>query len=208
MRSFIKKAFFIKKAAVKFCGAVALLFSFSAGGALAENVVTAVTLDPSVTGSNVLAESYAVQTIASFTTEFTAYETGRNANIALAAKALNGVYLKPGDIFSFNDTIGPTTEANGFKLAKIFIDGEESEGYGGGVCQVSSTLFNTAELAGMEILERHPHTKRVYYVEEGRDAATSYGKIDFKFKNTAAVPVRISTLVKETFVTINLDALI
>jgi vancomycin resistance protein YoaR len=85
----------------------------------------------------------------------------------------------------------------------VFNQGKESKGYGGGVCQVSSTLFNTAEKAGLEIVERHRHSKRVYYVPKGKDAATSYGGVDFKFKNTLAYPIKINARADDEKVTVS-----
>lgn len=164
-------------------------------------------IDAHVSNHSQYSESYfPTQTISSYSTKFNKHSIGRKNNITLAAKAINGIIVKPDEIFSFNDSVGPTSKNNGFSLAKIFIKGRESKGYGGGVCQVSSTLYNAVDNAGMEIIERHPHTKKVHYVDENRDAATSYGSVDFKFKNTYSYPVKISTLVKEGELKINLDS--
>ena len=144
--------------------------------------------------------------LSTFSTEFKGATKGRKNNIMRACEAINEKTVAPGEVFSFNDNVGPTTKNKGFSLAKIFVKGKESEGYGGGVCQVSSTLYNAALEAGMEIVERHPHSKRVYYVEEGKDAATSYGAIDFKFKNTSAGPVKISSAVTGEKLTVNIES--
>lgn len=128
-----------------------------------------------------------------YKTEFSPSATSRNTNIKKAASSINGKVVMPGEIFSFNNTIGPTSKARGYKLARVFHKGQERKGYGGGVCQVSSTLYNAADEAGMEIVERHPHSRRVYYVPKGRDAATSYGSSDFKFRNNYNFPVVIVT---------------
>jgi len=138
------------------------------------------------------------------TTKFTAKPKSRNENIRLAAKSLKGVVVQPGETFSYNDTIGPTTKANGYQRAQIFVSGKKSYGYGGGVCQVSSTLFNAAENAGMEIVERHKHSLPVTYVPKGKDAATSHGSVDFRFKNTQSYPVMIESGVSDTSVTIKI----
>ncbi len=143
--------------------------------------------------------------IATYTTEFTNDVPARNENIKLAAKNINDTILKPGDIFSFNKEVGPTGKKNGFKKARIFINGKESSGYGGGVCQVSSTVYNAALKADMEIVERHPHSKRVYYVPENKDAATSYQDgVDFQFKNNKDFAVKVQTICEETKVTVNI----
>jgi len=116
-------------------------------------------------------------------TEFNAKEKSRNTNITLAANSINGKVVQPGQVFSFNEAVGPTIESRGYEKGMIYIDGEKSEGFGGGVCQVSSTLHVAARDAGMTIIERHDHSLPVGYAKSGEEAATSYGAIDFKFKN-------------------------
>ncbi|MBS4022405.1 MAG: VanW family protein [Dethiobacter sp.] len=104
---------------------------------------------------------------------------GRADNLYVAAKYMNGTVLAPGDVFSFNKATGPRTFARGYGMAPVV----GGVGIGGGVCQVATTIYNAAMIAGMEIIERHPHSIRVYYVPEGRDATiTNY--IDFKFRNS------------------------
>ena len=127
-----------------------------------------------------------------FSTSYKGGHKGRVHNIRHAAATIDGTVLQPGETFSYNNALGPTTKANGYKKARIFVRGKDAEGYGGGVCQVSSTLYNAAEIAGLEIIERHPHSKPVAYVEEGRDAATSYGGIDLRFQNTKDYAIRIT----------------
>ncbi len=116
-------------------------------------------------------------------------------NIQLASYAIDETIVYPDMIFSYNDTLGPTTEENGYKVGKIFIDGEEFDGVGGGVCQVSSTLYNTVLLGNLDIIERHPHSKEVTYVPTNKDAATSYGGIDFKFLNNTKLPIKINSYI-------------
>jgi len=155
-------------------------------------------------GSSQQAHSSSGKVMGEFTTKFTAKPKSRNENIRLAAKSLKGVVVQPGEVFSYNDTIGPTTKANGYQRAQVFVSGKKSYGYGGGVCQVSSTLFNAAEKAGMEIVERHKHSLPVTYVPKGKDAATSHGSVDFRFKNTKPHPVMIESSVSETSVTLKI----
>ncbi|MDR1539596.1 MAG: VanW family protein [Clostridiales bacterium] len=131
--------------------------------------------------------------IGEYSTEFSKNSKERNTNIALAAKSINEAVVKPGETFSYNQAIGPTTKKNGYKRAQIFINGKKAYGYGGGVCQVSSTLYNAVEDAGLEIIERHIHSRPVSYVPKGKDAATSYGDIDFKFKNSEPYPIKIKS---------------
>lgn len=133
------------------------------------------------------------KTLGSFSTEFNANNKRRTNNIVRASEAIDRHIVQPGETFSYNETVGPTSKENGYQLSTIFIKGKQFEGYGGGVCQVSSTLYNAAANAGMTIVERHDHSKPVPYVEKGKDAATSYGGIDFKFENNKTVPVKIES---------------
>ena len=130
--------------------------------------------------------------LATHETSFNVKEKDRNSNIERAAKTINGHIVQPGEVFSYKETVGPTNEKRGYKKGTIFVKGEKVEGVGGGVCQVSTTLYNAAANAGMTILERHDHSRPVTYAEEGEDAAISYGGIDFKFKNDKPFPVRIN----------------
>jgi len=105
---------------------------------------------------------------------------GRTDNLYVAAKYMNGTVLAPGDVFSFNKVTGPRTFERGYSMAPVV----GGMGIGGGVCQVATTIYNAAMIAGMEIVERRPHSIRVYYVPPGRDATiTNY--IDFKFRNSS-----------------------
>lgn len=133
--------------------------------------------------------------IARHETEFNAKEKNRTNNISRAAKSIDGSIVQPGETFSYNETVGPTNEKRGYKKGIVFLKGEKVEGVGGGVCQVSTTLYQAAENAGLEILERHDHSRPVTYAEEGEEAATSYGGIDFKFKNDETFPVLINASV-------------
>lgn len=123
--------------------------------------------------------------ISSFTTKFDASNYNRSYNIALAAKALNNTLIKPGEVFSFNKRVGPRTAKSGYREAIIIESNVFVPGLGGGVCQVSSTLYNTVLLAGLEITERSNHSLAITYVPLGRDAAVSYGYQDLKFSNNA-----------------------
>jgi len=107
----------------------------------------------------------------------------RNTNIRLAAQALNGCRLRPGATFSFNRTLGYTSADRGFKEAGVLVNGKPETDLGGGICQVSSTLYNAALAAGMGIVERHSHSAPVGYVPPDRDATVSYGGPDFRFRN-------------------------
>ncbi len=127
----------------------------------------------------------------SFVTVFDAADTNRTANIRLSARRINGHILYPGQVFSFNQVVGPRDREHGFKEALEIVDGEFVPGIGGGVCQVSSTLYNAVLLANLPIAERTNHSKPLGYVGLGRDATVAYGSLDFKFVNDTGAPVVI-----------------
>ncbi len=124
--------------------------------------------------------------IASYATQFSPEDQNRSQNIAIAAKNLNGVIVRRGEVFSFNILVGPRLAENGYKIAPVFINGKLVPDWGGGVCQVSSTLYNAALLADMKIEERTPHFRPPAYVPLGQDATVADNYLDFKFRNTSA----------------------
>lgn len=143
--------------------------------------------------------------IATYTTTLYDKEKTRIENINLAISKLNGVIIENKSEFSFNNTIGPMDESNGFKKATGFDSkGRKIKISGGGLCQISSTLYNSALIAGFEITERHPHSRRVYYVPKDKDATIFYGSLDLKFINNSGNKVRIDASATESTVTINL----
>ncbi|MDF2597073.1 MAG: hypothetical protein K0R69_3414, partial [Clostridia bacterium] len=121
--------------------------------------------------------------ISSFTTNFDAGNAPRSSNIRLAAKIIDGTILPPGTTFSFNEVVGERTEEKGFKEAGVYINGKVDTGIGGGICQVSTTLYNSVLLADLFVKERSNHSLTVPYVPLSRDAAVSWGTQDFKFTN-------------------------
>ena len=121
--------------------------------------------------------------LGSYTTNFDASNTNRTHNIELASTKISGTLVKPGEVFSFNDVVGERTAEAGYDDAPVMIDGKLVPGIGGGICQVSSTIFNTALLSGMNIVERTPHFEPVGYIQAGRDATVAWGYLDFKFRN-------------------------
>jgi len=126
-----------------------------------------------------------------FITEYDEDNFARSSNVKRACNKINGTVLQGGKVFSFNDTVGARTQANGFLPAKIIEGGRFVDGLGGGVCQVSTTLYNAAILSGCEILEFHPHSLMVGYVAPSRDAMVSGNYFDLKFKNSSAYPLYI-----------------
>ncbi|WP_242222273.1 VanW family protein [Bacillus cereus group sp. BfR-BA-01380] len=116
---------------------------------------------------------------------------GRIENIRVSSGTVSGVVLGKGDRFSFNALVGDTTPDKGYQLGKEIVDGKLVDGYGGGVCQTSSTLFNAADQAGLKMVERSTHSKEVGYVPKGRDATIAYPYLDLVFENTSDNPVKL-----------------
>ena len=129
--------------------------------------------------------------ISSYTTYFDGGDVGRSKNIAIAVDLIDGVTLQAYGEFSFNATVGRRTEEAGFRQAKIIVNGEYVSGVGGGVCQVSTTLYNASLKSGLQILEYHPHSLQVGYVSPSRDAMVSTGS-DLRIFNPHAFPVYLS----------------
>lgn len=130
------------------------------------------------------------QVIGQFSTTTTA-NVARNTNIKLAAECLEGKIIQPGETFSFNETTGERSEAKGYKPAGAYVDGKLVEEPGGGVCQVSSTLYNAVIFAGLNTTERRAHSYEPSYVTPGEDAAVSYGGPDMKFINTSNTAIAL-----------------
>ncbi|MBO8159809.1 VanW family protein [Thermosyntropha sp.] len=131
--------------------------------------------------------------LASYTTWYDSSLIDRSHNLSMAAKAINGSVVRPGEVFSFNSVVGERTFAAGYRDALVIIGGKFTPGVGGGICQVSSTLYNAVLLAGLPVVERHNHTLAVAYVPLGFDATVAYGLQDFKFKNNTDSPLYIIT---------------
>ena len=112
-------------------------------------------------------------------------------NIVLASAAIDGVVLEPGEEFSFNRIVGRRTYDKGYRLAPAFSGGVTVQANGGGICQVSSSVYSSIKDTGIHVTERHPHGKPVAYLPRGRDATVSWGTLDFKFVNSTDYPLRI-----------------
>ncbi|UKS31208.1 VanW family protein [Paenibacillus sp. HWE-109] len=138
-----------------------------------------------------LLASIRVRPIGYYVTYFNSNNKHRYTNIKLATQAINNYVVQPNETFSFNRVVGVRTRAKGYMSAKIIVRGEFSEGIGGGICQISSTLFNAADRAGLKIVERFSHSRSVPYVPSGRDATVNWGGPDFSFKNTYNQPILI-----------------
>lgn len=120
----------------------------------------------------------------------------RTFNLRLAASKLDGHVLMPGEIFDFNDVVGPRDEAAGYKVAPVIAQGQLVDGLGGGTCQISGTLHAAAFFAGLDIVERFPHTRPSEYIQMGLDATVVYPTIDFRIKNSFKFPIVLHETVK------------
>ena len=128
-----------------------------------------------------------------FETNYASSSQNRKSNIELAMKQFNGLVLQPDVEYSFNKTTGRRTKEQGYKEANIILNNEYTEAFGGGVCQVSTTLYNALLIAGVEILEVHPHSLASSYVQMGFDAMVNFGSSDLRFKNNFEHPIYLRT---------------
>ncbi|GMK38053.1 hypothetical protein PCCS19_11070 [Paenibacillus sp. CCS19] len=129
--------------------------------------------------------------IGHYATYYNSNNKNRSHNISLAASAINNTVIFPGETFSFNAIVGRRTSEKGYMRAPVIVRGEMSEDIGGGICQISSTLFNAADRAGLHIVQRYSHSRNVHYVPHGRDATVSWHGPDFVFQNKYSMPILI-----------------
>jgi vancomycin resistance protein YoaR len=153
--------------------------------------VPVISVSPHVT-LELLSRLGIAECISWFKTEFDSRDLPRSSNIARAAGLIDGAVIMPSEEFSFNDRVGPRTREAGFEEAREIVDSDYVIGIGGGVCQVSSTLYNAAILAGFETVERRPHSRVSGYIQAGRDATVYYPTIDLRFRNCLETPVMLS----------------
>jgi len=134
------------------------------------------------------------EVMSTFSTTFSAGNVSRSANIRLAASRINGIVLMPGETFSFNGFLGQRTTAKGFKVAGVYVSGRHDFDVGGGICQVSTTLYNASLQSGLKVASRSPHSLPVPYVPLGRDAAVSYPNPDLKLTNPYDFPIALAAI--------------
>lgn len=162
-----------------------------------EDLVPEVTLEE-------LKKTYFADVLASYDSPHTA-NAARTKNLDLACKAIDGTILNPGDEFSFNKIVGERTKEKGYLAAIVYTDGGKSESQeGGGICQVASTIYTCTLLADLEVTERAPHMYLVTYVEPGMDATIYWPSLDYKFKNSTDMPLRVDASVSGGYVHIKL----
>lgn len=141
-----------------------------------------------------------------FSTKIYSNDNNRTTNMQITTSTLDGTIVKNGETFSFCNTVGPATSDKGYLEADIYdSNGNKKKGYGGGNCQVSSTLYNAVlSVPNLTIVERHPHSNYVPYVEKGKDAAVAYGSYDFKFTNNTGNDIKILSSVTDGLVNVTL----
>lgn len=145
---------------------------------------------PKVTTSQIGSEAFP-DLLGTFSTRYDASLTNRSTNLMIACQKINDKVVLPGEIFSYNKTLGERTTAAGYKNAAVYENGQVVDGIGGGICQISSTLYNAVLISNMEVTERRNHMFVTSYTPAGRDATVVYGITDFKFKNTRNYAVKI-----------------
>ena len=155
-----------------------------------EYIIPLQVLYPNVT-TNMIGQEAFPDLLSSFKTYYSTRDIDRTTNLLLASNKINGTVVMPGEVFSYNTVVGERTIAAGYKEAPIYVSGEVVDGLGGGICQVTSTLYNAVVYANLEIVERSNHQFVPSYVTASRDATVVYGSIDFKFKNNRNYPIKI-----------------
>ena len=134
--------------------------------------------------------------LGTYSTRYDPTNKNRSNNIAISTEKIDGTIIMPGETFSYNQTVGERTIAQGYKEAGAYSGGKVVQDVGGGICQTSSTLYNAALLANLEIVDRSNHQFLTSYVDAGRDATVAWGSIDFQFKNTRTYPIKIEATAK------------
>lgn len=129
--------------------------------------------------------------IGKYSSDFYTSSQARAANVELTASRINGYILMPGDVFSYDKTVGRRTVENGYKVAGVYVGNRTESGVGGGICQTSSTLYSAVLYANLEIVQRTSHSLPISYVPAGMDATIAEGYIDFQFKNNTPYPIKI-----------------
>ena len=156
-----------------------------------EYVVPLKVLYPSVTTNMIGTEAFP-DLLSEFSTKYATSNKNRTTNLILAAKKINGTVLMPGETFSYNKVVGARTIQAGYKEAPIYVSGRVEDGIGGGICQITTTLYNAVVYANLDIVERSNHQFVPSYAGPSRDATVVYGAIDFKFKNNRDYPIKIT----------------
>lgn len=158
---------------------------------------------PSVTAETLRGKLFNA-TLASYSTNYGSSTANRAANVARSASLINGKILNSGEVFSFNDTVGPRTKENGFYPATEYVAGKSVEGIGGGTCQVSTTLYSAVLYADLNIVSRTNHMMTIGYAPLGQDATVAYNSVDFKFRNSTDYPIKIQATANGSTLTVSI----
>lgn len=155
------------------------------------------TIELILTNPNVFVKDLNIfpDTLSTFSTNYV-NNVNRTTNLILSANKINGKVLMPGETFSFNQVVGERTIAAGYKNAAIFVNGEVEDGLAGGICQISSTLYDAVVGANLQIAERHNHSKLTSYLPGGKDATVVWGRLDFQFVNNREYPIKLQMSVQ------------
>jgi len=165
------------------------VYSYAINNGPANLEIPVVTIYPKVDSE--LLEGLRNKKIGEYVTSFNTYNKDRTKNIFLASASINNFVVFPGERFSFNQAVGQRTAGKGYMPAPVIIKGELAEDIGGGICQVSSTLFNAVDNAGLKVIKRSSHSMKVSYIPPGRDATVSWNGPDFVFENKYNQPILI-----------------
>lgn len=168
-----------------------------------EYIISLIITNPTKTTNDIGTEAFPDK-LSTFSTRYDATNQTRTANLKIAVSKINGVVVMPGEIFSYNKTLGKRTYEAGYKDAAGYAGGKVVQMIGGGICQISSTLYDAVVYANLDIVERHNHAFLTSYVGAGKDATVVYGSLDFQFKNTRNYPVKIESYLQNGIVTINI----
>ncbi len=155
-----------------------------------EYIIPLKILSPKVTTNMIGTEAFP-DLLSSYSTKYAASNRNRTTNLILASNKINGTVIMPGETFSYNKVVGARTIAAGYKEAPIYVSGEVVDGLGGGICQITTTLYNAVVYANLEIVQRTNHQFVPSYAPASRDATVVYGSIDFQFKNNRDYPIKL-----------------
>lgn len=158
---------------------------------------------PKITTAQIGSEAFP-DLLATYSTRYDGGDVDRTTNLRIACKKINEKVILPGETFSYNKTLGVRSTATGYKNAKVYENGQVVDGIGGGICQISSTLYNSVLMSNLEIVERKNHQFVTSYTPAGRDATVVYGMTDFKFKNTRTYAIKIKASAANGIATISI----
>lgn len=168
-----------------------------------EYIIALTITEPQKTTSDIGTEAFPDK-LSTFATRYDATNITRTTNLQIAVNKINGVVVMPGETFSYNKTLGKRTSEAGYKDAAGYSGGKVVQMLGGGICQISSTLYDAVVYANLEIVERHNHAFTTSYVGAGKDATVVYGNLDFQFKNSRKYPIKIESYIQNGIATVNI----